>query len=85
MALQSLKSENLQRITLRPYRAAFGPDFLEWQDLDHLLVQLQTSLPIRPKVVCEVEVGEWETMDHVRRLLPGLARRGLVDVVEHVR
>ena len=83
MALQTLQSENLQRITLRPYRETFEPASLEWwQGLDRLLVQLQTSGPIRPKVVCEV--GEGEITDYVRRLLPELTGRGLVGVAEYV-
>ena len=87
MRLQTLQSESLQRITLRSYRAIFPPAYQEWQDLDHLLARLQTSRPIRPKVVYEVDVKEVEvreegTMGYVRRFLPELTRRGLVDVVE---
>ena len=88
MALQTLQSESLPRITLRPGCAIFGPAYEEWHDLDSLLVQLQTSCPVRPKVVYgvpvgDVEVGE-ETMDYVRRFLPELTRRGLVDVVKPI-
>ena len=83
MALQTIKSKNLQHITIHqdtgPYRSPGVEEGLlpEWRDLDHLLVQFWTSHSIRPKLV--------DGMTHLRDLTPTLflelTRRGLLDIV----
>ena len=61
MTLQTVKSENLQSITIYPQDP--GPEtveeeaYQEWQDLDRLLVQFWTSPSIRPRVVYVVGRG----------------------------
>ena len=87
MALQTVKSKNLQQITIHPYATALvnvteETAGREWQDLDRLLVQFRTSHSVCPKVVYEVEAGGQGWRDCASILLPELTRRGLVDVVE---
>ena len=83
MALQTVKSKNLQHITIHQvtgsYRSLGVEEGLlpEWQDLDRLLVQFWISHSIRPKLV--------DSMTHLRGLTPTLfpesTRRGLIDIV----
>jgi len=84
MALQTVDSKDLQQITLRPDRYAFGQETVrrEWEDLDRLLVQFRTSRSIRPKISCEMEMDEGELTLYTSSLLPELATRGLVDMVQ---
>ena len=90
MALQTVKSKKLQRITIQlltlTLRKMFvGVDEWEWQDLDHLLVRFWTSHSIRPLVMYDPDEDGKGLRDEVNRmlsLLPELTRRGLVDVVE---
>ena len=84
--IQSAGSENLQGITihscptfLKPTRETFHR---QWENLDLLLVRLWTSRSIRPKFVCQAN-REWGGFrDLVQCLLPELARRGAVDMVQ---
>jgi hypothetical protein len=63
MALQTVQSENLQRITVRPgatYRMYPIGEAVrqEWRDLDRLLVRFWTSRPICLKDCVRGEEGE---------------------------
>jgi hypothetical protein len=84
MALQSVKSVNLQQITVHPYDISADQigdtERREWQDLDHLLVQFWTSHSIRPEFACEAGNG---FRDLAPSLLQELMRRGLADLVGH--
>ena len=85
--LQTVESKNLQQITIYPYSSPLGSlaeqtDHQEWQDLDRLLVQFWTSYSIRPQLMYSPDDGGRGTRDHAQSLLPGLTRRGLVDLVE---
>ena len=83
MALQTVKSKNLQQITVQSQEVGHGmpnveEKFLqEWQDLDRLLVQFWTSHSIRPKLVDSSERLKNRTLT----LFPELTKRGLLDVV----
>ena len=86
-ALQSVKSNGLRRITLRPDPYTFlsplqETTYQEWWDLDRLLVQFRTSRLICPKVVYKMNLDE-EMRGYALSLLPELTRRGLVDLVEY--
>jgi len=83
--LQTVKSEDLQQITLWPGADVFvrkigEPVRQQWQDLDHLLVQLWASHSIRLEIL-------WMRREDVREyapsLLPELIRSGLIDLAEH--
>jgi len=84
--VKTAKSENLQKITVISFAltATYIEEAVcrEWQDLDHLLLQLWTSRSIRPKVVCKRGRREDGTRDVASRLLPELTKRGVVEVVE---
>ena len=90
MALQTVRSEKLQRITIQLRTLTLrkmvnGTDHQEWQDLDHLLVRFWTTHSIRPQVMYDPDEGGQDLkdeIDHMLGLLPELTRRGLVDVVE---
>ena len=84
-ALQSIKSKDLERITLRPGPYAFTGTvqeavYQEWWDLDRLLVQFRTSLSVFPKVVYEMDLDEEDLRVYARYMLPGPTGRELVDV-----
>jgi len=95
MALQTItsKHQDLQRITIRtPYHyfpptppvnlkeAARESDYMQWMDLDNLLVQLLESYAIRTKVEhgAENEERKLEMCEHVGNLLPKIAGRGTI-------
>ena len=89
MALQTVLSETLQRITVHPgatYRMYPIGEAVrqEWRDLDRLLVQFWTSRPICPKIVYAVRKGN--LLGGLGRLapslLPELTQREAVDLVE---
>ena len=87
MALQTVESENLLRITVRPDADTFvrtikEPVRQQWRDLDRLLVQFWTSHSIRPKITFEAGARRKDIRDYAPNLLPELTRRGLVDLVE---
>jgi len=89
-ALQTIKSKNLQRITVRPVPGAFlhtieEPVRQQWHDLDRLLVQFWASHSIRPKVTYEAGMRKKDIRDYTPTLLPELTKRGLVDLVEYKR
>lgn len=82
--LQTAKSENLRQITLfssiDPRRESDETARPEWQNLDHLLVQLWTTRSIRPALTYQ---KGWETSDFVvpSEVLPELTRRGILDLI----
>ena len=81
-ALQTVKSENLRQIAIHIGSPSLGSlvwDTVneEWRDFDQLLVQFWTSHSIRPKVVFVANYMG----NRLRRMLPELTRRGLVDLV----
>ena len=86
LSLQTVKTKKLQSITISledriPYSVV--EPYLEWNHLDRLLVQFWTSHSIRPQVmyIARRKRGKY-VRDNVRRLLPELARRGLLDLVK---
>jgi len=86
MTLQTVKSKNLQSITihlttggLQMFRKVADR---EWNDVDQLLVQFWTSHSIRTRVVYVAGIRGEDTRGYVSSLLPELTRRGLVDLVE---
>ena len=87
MALRTVESKTLQRITIHPHISAIeGPieeTVQEWQDLDRLLIQFWTSRSVRSQFVYGRDEGGNYLRDHAPSLLPELTRRGLVDLVEH--
>ena len=87
MALQTVKSKNLQGIVLWPNPGIFGhvdmktePILQQWRDLDHLLVQFWTSHSIRPEVAYRTGERRRDMRDHVPDLLPELTRNGAIDM-----
>ena len=87
-ALQTVESTDLHQITIHPYTGVHGSltnetVHREWQDLDRLLVQFCASHPIRPRLVYSQHDWGKDTRDHAPSLLPGLTRRGLVDLVKY--
>jgi hypothetical protein len=85
MALQTVQSKHLQRITIHPraasVRLSAEPAPQEWQDLDILLVQFWTSHSIRPKIMYDPGKGVNDIRGLAPSLLPELARRGAIDLV----
>ena len=90
-AIKTIKSKNLQQIAIssNTYTPPSGQIReavrQEWQDLDHLLVQLWTSHSIRPKIMYQREKGKEEARGFAQRLLPELTRRGVTDVASICR
>ena len=87
MTLQTVKSQNLQRITLHLYAAAPVSTIEDaarqkFLDLDQLLAQFSTSHSIHPKVTCSKGKRGDALRNLVPILFPELMRRGVVDVVE---
>ena len=85
--LQTVKSKDLQQITLWPdtttsVNMTKGMIHQEWLDLDHLLVHFWTLCLICPRVVYGLQVGGKNIRDYAPSLLPELTRRGFVDLVE---
>jgi len=84
--LQTVDSKNFQSITICPENNV--PETVgeathqEWNDLDRLLVQFWTSHSIRPQVTYVTDRGGKDFRVDAPSLLPGLTRRGLVDIVE---
>ena len=61
----------------------WSPTYGQWLDLDHLLVQFWESRSTRPKVICTARVGrKWDLKRFTECLLPELARRGAVGLVD---
>jgi hypothetical protein len=93
MSLKTITPNNLdlRQITiLVPYsvttdgfatKPTGGPVHGQWLELDRLLVQLWDSRSIRPKVVWTKQRGV-EAKYCVERLLPGIMKRGMVDLVQ---
>ena len=84
MALKSVKSKNLQHITIHPVIANTIEEsvYQEWHDLDQLLVQFWTTHSIRPCLAYKMGKGGKNLRDYAAGLLPELTGRGLVDLVE---
>lgn len=83
-ALQTVKSEDLQQITIQSQdmgshrMPGVKKEFLPgWEDLDHLLVQFWTLHSIHPKLVD----GSERLKGLTPMLFPELTRRGLLDIV----
>ena len=86
--LQTVESENLQRITLRPDIYTFvttiqEATYQEWWELDRLLVHFRTSRSICPKLVFEMDLDKEDLRGCALSLLPEVTRRGLVDLVRY--
>ena len=86
MALQSIKSKNLQQVIIHCHFILENPVgetvYREWQDLDHVLVQFWASHSIRPKVVCGMGEKASYLVALVPTLLPELTRRRMADLRE---
>ena len=86
MTLQTVKSENLQSITICPdhnISATVGEaDHQEWNGLNRVLVQFWSTHSIRQCIMYLAGRGEKDMRDCAPSLFPELARRGLVDMVE---
>jgi hypothetical protein len=86
MALQSVKSENLRRITIHPFDIYIDQigdtGRRQWHDLDRLLVQFWTSHSIRPTIVYEAMERRRDFGAIALSLLPELVGRGLVDLYD---
>jgi hypothetical protein len=86
--LQTIESENLQRITIDMSKLE---NLLKetvhqtWLDLDRLLLQFSESHSIRPEIILSRGRGRTDFMNLMPILLPELTRRGIVDVVERIR
>ena len=84
--LQTAKSEYLEQITIFVPSSATNPVPAtvnsEWEDLDHLLVQLWTSRSVRPRLgyMKKLECDDMEAW--VPILLPELTSRGIIEVVK---
>jgi hypothetical protein len=89
-ALHTVESKNLQQITLElPDGAAirkmnWETVRLEWLGLDRSLVLLSASHTLRLKIMHGFGMGREDMKGHVTRLLPGLAERGIDDMVEFI-
>lgn len=86
-ALQTVEPKDLQGITLQSDTSMVHgfeePVRQEWLDLDRLLVQFWTSCSIRPKFMYDVGQGTgMDMMDYASRVMPELARRGLIDLIK---
>ena len=89
-ALRTIRSENLQQITIRFYtllmsnvlrESASESTRLEWKDLDHLLVELWITRSIRPVFTYE-RMGAVASPDVlVPKLLPELVNSGVINFV----
>ena len=88
MSLRTVKPPNLRQITLTmdPFIVFFGPVgeeiHQEWQDLDHLLVQLWTSHSVLPIIRFETTGNGDHLLNLASGLLPELTSRGAVSVIE---
>ena len=87
MALRTIRSKGLQRITIHPSASTFADPIgerihQEWLDLDSLLSQLCKSCSIRPQIMCEPGEGGKDIRYHSSMLLPEATGSGLVDIVE---
>jgi len=86
MTLQTVKSMNLQSITIHLTTGVLQMlrkvADREWNDVDQLLVQFWTSHSIRPQVVYVTGIRGEDMRDYAPSLLPQLTRRGLVDLVK---
>jgi len=86
MTLQTVKSKNLQSITISPFYCVpvtvGGAILQERNDLDRLLVQFWFTHSIRPQVMYLVGNGWEDPRDCVPSSLPELTRKGLVDLVK---
>jgi len=53
----------------------------QWLDLDRLLIQFLESSSVRPRVMRVVSKGgSGDTKDHIGCLLPGLTKKGVIDL-----
>ena len=84
--LETAESINLQHITIRspiaPALPMTEPVYLDWQDLDRVLLQFWTSRSIRPKIMYNGEGRRINLGELARGLLPELTSRRVVDLVK---
>ena len=89
--LRTAKSTNFRNITIMVTSCVAPPNSVEemvhreWQDLDHLLVQLWTSRLIRPKITYMERRVAKGLGKLVLSLLPNLAGKGVVSGVGKYR
>jgi hypothetical protein len=88
MALQTIESENLQRITIDMWAALENPIgetvHQAWLDLDRLLAQFSESHSIRPGITHNRGENGTNFKNLVPIVLPELTRRGVVDMAERI-
>ena len=88
MTIKTIKSKNLQQITIFSYtRTSLSGQIRDavlqgWQGLDHLLVQLWTSHSVRLKIMYRRDEGEDEARGLAQTLLPEFTRRGVIDMAK---
>jgi len=84
MALQTIKSKNFERVTIRldgnTMNMITERVRQQWQDLDRLLVQFLVSHSIRTEVMYSGSAG---ISNYAPIMLPELTRRELVNLVEY--
>ena len=87
--LQTAESKNLRQITLHSHafiEIPFPETFLRgWRDLDRFLLQLWTLRSVRSKIAIMKGLEGRDLGGLASMLLPGLASRGAVDLVESDR
>ena len=85
-AIKTIKSKNLRQITiLSNTRIPISGQVREavrqeWQDLDHVLVQLWISHSVRPVLMYQGEPEADNSRAIAQNLLPELTRRGIINV-----
>ena len=86
MALRTVKSRNLERITIAMDEnlpeAIDDEVHREWKDLDWAFIKFWTSHSIRPQVMNAAGWREEIFRGNAQQLLPESTRRGIVDLVE---
>ena len=79
-ALQTVELATIKQVSLLlSFDVLWQPVSQEWLNLDSLLVQFWTSHSFRLKVICETMWGFEDQRKTAARLLPELAKRGIVD------
>jgi len=83
ITLQTAESINLERITIHSPRKPIAESaYQEWQDLDRLLLRFWTSRSTRPRIRYRQGREVCDLKDLVPKLLPELASRGVVELIE---
>ena len=83
--IKTAKSSNLRSISIRLHSvrppSVGATVYSEWQDLDHLLVELWISRSIPPKVKYNQRMGGINGEEYVASLLPKLTNMGATEAV----